>query len=332
MPASVEQARDYLGGADVAFTNLEVAIAPEGAEVTPRSNTVVKVPPAVLDNLKDMGFNLLSLANNHAVDLGTAGIETTRREVASRGFAFAGTGRDAEEAARAGYLDTPAGKVALVAMASGAVQLTPETWAAPGRPGVNFLELKADNTLNIEQKARVLNAVREAASQASLVIAYQHSHYWGSRTELAGPPGRDNRVDRFTTPGWMESWARELIDAGADIFVAHGNPALHGIEIYKGRLIVYGLGNYIFQSAGTPDKYGPLAYYSAVVDARFVAGKVTGVGIRPLVLALDPPARGAPFLAQGGEATAILSRLADISRPYGTQIRITGDTAEIVLE
>ena len=149
---------------------------------------------------------------------------------------------------------------------------------------------------------------------------------------MVGPSGRDNRVNRFTTPGWMEAWARELIDAGADIYVAHGNPALHGVEIYKDRLILYGLGNYIFQSAGTPDKYGPLAYYSAVVDAHFVAGQVTAVRFRPLVLALDPPARGAPFLAQGGEATAILSLLADISRPYGTQIRITGDIAEIVFE
>ena len=332
VPASVEQAREYLAGADVAFTNLEVAVAPEGAEVTPRSNTVVKVSPVVLDNLRDMGFNLLSLANNHAVDLGAAGIETTRTEVARRGFAFAGTGRDADEAARAGYTDTAVGKVALVAMASGAAQLTPDTWAGPGRPGVNFLELKEDGTLNLEQKARILDAVREAASAASLVIAYQHSHYWGSRATMVGPSGRDNRVNRFTTPGWMEAWARELIDAGADIYVAHGNPALHGVEIYKDRLILYGLGNYIFQSAGTPDKYGPLAYYSAVVDAHFVAGQVTAVRFRSLVLALDPPARGAPFLAQGGEATAILSRLADISRPYGTQIRITGDIAEIVFE
>ncbi|MDZ4729217.1 MAG: hypothetical protein SH820_04670 [Xanthomonadales bacterium] len=47
---------------------------------------------------------------------------------------------------------------------------------------------------------------------------------------------------------------------------------------------------------------------------------------------MDPPARGAPFLAQGGEATVILSRVADISRPYGTEIRIEGDTAEVVLE
>jgi poly-gamma-glutamate synthesis protein (capsule biosynthesis protein) len=331
-PQSVEQARVYLGGADVSFTNLEVAVAPEGARVTPRSDTVVSVSPSVLDNLEDMGFNLLSLANNHAADLGEAGMAITRSEVNRRGFAYAGTGENVFAAAAAGYLDTAAGKVALVAMASGSIQLTPDTWATADRAGVNFLELKEDGSLNAEQKQRILDAVREAAQQSSIVIAYQHNHYWGNQLGIDGPPGRDPRVDRFTTPGWMEEWARELIDAGASIYVAHGNPALHGVEVYQGGLILYGLGNYIFQSAGTPDKYGPLAYYSAVVDARFAAGRLAAVSFKPLVLALDPPARGAPFLAQGGEAAAILSRLADISRPYGTQFRIQSETAELVID
>lgn len=332
VPESVAQARKYLAGVEVAFTNLEAAVAPAGAAIKPRADTVVAVSPDVIDCLKEMGFNLLSLANNHAADLGEGGIAITREEVRRRGLAVAGTGANAAEAAGAGYLDTPAGKVALVAMASGASQLTPSTWAGPDHPGVNFLELKPDGTLNVEQKGRILEAVRAAARQATFVIVYQHSHYWGESRGVDGPPGRERRVDRFDTPAWMEAWARELVDAGAGLYVAHGNPALHGVEIYKGRLIVYGLGNYIFQSVGTLDKYGPLAYYSAVVDARFVDGRVAAVQFKPLVLALDPPARGAPYLAQGGEAAAVLGRLADISRRYGTQIRIGKDSAEVVLK
>ncbi len=80
-PASVEQAWGYLGGADVAFTNLEVAVAPEGAAVTPRSENAVHGSPAVLDCLGEMGFNMLSLANNHAWDLRTEGVLTTIAEV-----------------------------------------------------------------------------------------------------------------------------------------------------------------------------------------------------------------------------------------------------------
>ena len=54
--------------------------------------------------------------------------------------------------------------------------------------------------------------------------------------------------------------------------------------------------------------------------------------MKPLVLAMEGEARGAPFLAQGGEAAAILGRLADISRRYGTELRITGDSAEVFLK
>jgi poly-gamma-glutamate capsule biosynthesis protein CapA/YwtB (metallophosphatase superfamily) len=333
VPESVASAREYLRGADVVFTNLEASIAPPGANVTPRSATAAIGKPDIAECLRDMGFNLLSLANNHAADAGTLGFTTTRQEVGKLGFGFAGTGANITEAVGPGYMDTRAGKVALVAMASGATtQLSPDTWAGANQPGVNFLELQANDVLNPEQKTRNLDAVREAAKHAGLVIVYQHNHYWGDRREIPGPPGRDNRVHRFTTPKWMESWARELIDAGAHIYVAHGNPALHGVEIYKGRLILYGLGNYIFQSAQTIDRYGPLAWQSVLVDARFTKGRVSAVGFTPLVLAMDGEFRGAPFVAQGGEADAILGRLEDISRPYGTTIRIDKERAEVVLK
>ena len=333
VPKSVSAAQAYLRGADVVFTNLEAAVAPPDANLQPRSPTAIAGKPDVVDCLKEMGFNILSLANNHAADLGQPGFATTRQVVGQKGFAFAGTGANIREAAGAGYLETRAGKVALVAMASGAIgQLSPETWATPTRGGVNFLELREDGTLNPEQKKWNLDAVREAARQAGLVIVYQHNHYWGDRREIDGPPERETRVDRFTTPAWTERWAREVIDAGAHIYVAHGNPALHGVEIYKGRLILYGLGNYIFQTSLSIDRYGPLAWYSAVVDARFTNGRVSGVRFTPLVLAMAGEAQGAPFVAQGGEAVAVLSRLADVSRPYGTTIRIDKERAEVVLK
>jgi poly-gamma-glutamate synthesis protein (capsule biosynthesis protein) len=104
----------------------------------------------VLDCLKDMGFNLLSLSNNHAWDPGEAGLRITAGEVMHRGFAHAGTGVNSTAATAPGFLDTPAGRVALIAMASGGPQLMPDTWAGPDHAGVNFLELNKDGTLNPE--------------------------------------------------------------------------------------------------------------------------------------------------------------------------------------
>jgi poly-gamma-glutamate capsule biosynthesis protein CapA/YwtB (metallophosphatase superfamily) len=332
-PAAVEQASEYLA-ADVVFTNLEVAVAPRGAAVTLRTPDVTQVEPDVLDNLKEMGFNLLALSNNHALDLGIPGLLATMEEARKRGFGYAGTGRNADEAAAAGILETPKGRVALLGIASGAVQLVPDTWATPDRAGVNFLELRADGSLNPEQHARIVAAVRAARRDSDLVIVYHHNHYWGGQRGSGLPPGRDRRIDRFVTPAWMEGLARELVDAGADIFVAHGNPALHGIEIYRGKAILYGLGNYIFQAAATIDRYGPLAYYSAVVECRFSHGRLTGIDIRPLVLSLDQTEtqpRGTPYLAEGGEADVVLSRIANESLRYGTEIRIDGGRAAVVL-
>jgi poly-gamma-glutamate capsule biosynthesis protein CapA/YwtB (metallophosphatase superfamily) len=182
-PLAVEQAKGYLKGADVRFTNLEPALAPKDMAVELRAPEVHRTGPEVLDALKDMGFNMLSMANNHAWDLGLNGLLAGIGEVSKRGFAYAGTGADVEAAAAAGFMDTPAGKVALVAMASGAPQLAkPDTWAVPGRPGVNYLDLRA------AQKARILGAVREAARKAKFVIVYQHNHFRGEATGVAAPP------------------------------------------------------------------------------------------------------------------------------------------------
>jgi poly-gamma-glutamate capsule biosynthesis protein CapA/YwtB (metallophosphatase superfamily) len=69
-PLAVEQAKGYLKGADVRFTNLETAVAPKDMAVELRTSEVHRTGPEVLDALKDMGFNMLSMANNHAWDLG----------------------------------------------------------------------------------------------------------------------------------------------------------------------------------------------------------------------------------------------------------------------
>jgi poly-gamma-glutamate synthesis protein (capsule biosynthesis protein) len=334
-PAALAQARESLRGVDVAFTNLEVAIQPSGESLPPRSKDAVPAAPVVLDCLKSMGFNMLSLANNHAFDIGSAGMFATIDEVNRRGFAHAGTGADANAAAGAGFLNTGKGRVALVAMATGAVQLVPETWAAPGRPGVNYLERMPDGRLNPEHRQRILDAVRAAARESRTVIAYHHNHDWGQARGSGLPPDREKRIGRFDTPQWAVEWARELIDAGASVYVAHGDPTLHGVEIYKGRLIMHGLGNYIFHSVGGADRYGPLAYVSVVATAEFSEGRLRSARFRPVVLSLVQTGgspRGTPYLAEGAEAEAILQRLAYLSLHHGATIRIDPAAQSAVLE
>lgn len=140
------------------------------------------------------------------------------------------------------------------------------------------------------------------------------------------------------TPRWLTQWARESIDAGATMFVAHGVPILHGIEIYKGRPIFYSLGNFIFHSRQI-DRWPATAWRSVIADLRFEGTELRGLTLTPILLNEQGTAgaqfnqtRGAPRLAEGEEAAAILSRLAEISRTLGTELKVVGNKAELVLE
>ena len=117
--------------------------------------------------------------------------------------------------------------------------------------------------------------------------------------------------------------------------ISHGDPALHAVEIYKRRPILYGLGNYIFHGAFSRDVYGPLAYMSAVAHAEFEGGRVTELSFRPIVLSYEDKGSaplGTPYLAESAEARMILGYLRDVSRQYGTEIEVKGDRAIVAIK
>ena len=116
-PDLVSRTAPLLKG-DVIFTNFEATVIEKGQST--RDGRFLS-PPEALDALKALGFNLLSLSDNHSFDLKIPGIQNTLREVQSRKLAHAGTGNNLQEASAPGYLRTSKGTVALVAMASGLI-------------------------------------------------------------------------------------------------------------------------------------------------------------------------------------------------------------------
>jgi poly-gamma-glutamate synthesis protein (capsule biosynthesis protein) len=325
--AGFEQMRERLGGADVAFTNLEVAIRGSRARDATASGAGVAADPAVLDALRRLHVNLLSLSNNHAGDLGEAGLLSTIEETRNRGFTFAGTGDTLMQAARPGYLKTPRGVVALVAMASSAIPS--DRMARETHAGVNHLAVR-NGIVDPNDAARVLDAIRTAAAQADWVVVYQHDHYWA-------PDWQD-------TPEWKQRWCRECIDAGASVFVSHGVPILHGIEIYRDRPIFYGLGNFIFHISielrgNVPALYtGAPVFQSVLADCDFDGNRLTSLSIDPITLKSDPGVgeggyrlHGNPQFAIGTEADEILSRLAGLSSRFGTRMEIASGRARVTM-
>ena len=293
-----------LASADAVFTNLEVAIAGPGCDCLPTRDDVFfhGAGPEVLDYLGELGVSLLSLANNHSWDYGDAGIVSTIEEAAERGFTFAGTGRTLEEAVAPAYRDVAGVRVGMVAMAT--VNQPPEAAATESAPGVNMLAPNDDAALE-----RNLAAIRKAAANAEFVIAYQHY-----------------QVD--AGEGWQESWARATVDAGADLYVSHGEPRLSGVEAYGDGLLLYGLGNFIFHSRTEIGNYPPETWQSVVVTLSIGPNGVRDAAFTPIVLDEGSESefflerRGYPEVVEGDLGQSILGRLAELSTSYGTRLDI----------
>lgn len=136
---------DTLKQANVAFTNFENTVLGSHGGWPMKSSYFGCSDPCVLDALKEIGFNALALANNHAFDLGPPGILSTIEEVRARKFLYAGIGLDRDHAALAGVKTLGGRQVALVAMDAGPGPVTMYADNArlgrPPRPGVNGLEV-----------------------------------------------------------------------------------------------------------------------------------------------------------------------------------------------
>jgi poly-gamma-glutamate synthesis protein (capsule biosynthesis protein) len=193
----------------------------------------------------------------------------------------------------------------------------------------------------------LLEQIREANATANWVITSIHSHQ--------GPDGTRN-VSK--TPKFLQKFARDCIDAGADVFVGTGPHVLRGIEVYKGNPIFYSLGNFFCQfetldrlPAQSFDYYDieDDRYPSAVFDARYyedgkpagnlaypeywrtviptcdfhVDGTLDRIELLPCTLGQERlrPKRGTPLLATGQEAETIFTDLAELSTLFGTTIR-----------
>src|SRR6266446_36484 len=347
-PSAVPAMAPLLQG-DVVFTNFEATVAEKGQpnETAPREGNSL-TPPEAMDALKDLGFNMLSLANNHSWDLRVPGVQNSIQEANRRNLVHAGTGNTLEEATAAGYLQTPKGTVALVAMASGGIR--PGAPATATRPGENELRVETGNKPNEEDAQRILQSIGEASKRADLVIVYQHNHTYDKNF---GTIFAEELPDRLVPPDWIKKWTHEEVDAGANIVVMHGAPVVQGVEIYHGRPIFYDMGNFIFNLPLTEatQLLEPIVWESVVASVEFQGKNLRSIEFRPIVLNQmgqgqvdtqdDHPyslpefprpfiaTRGLPKPATGEQATYILQRLAESSRPFGTILVVKGDTAEI---
>lgn len=228
------------GRADVCFTDIETAIKTPLAEPPTRNSVFLHAAePAVLNCLQALSVSLLATANNHVWDLGTGGIIGMLRELDQGGFAHAGAGADLVAAAAPAYRVAANGTVALVATASGSIRKgrwrplpAPESMNCGSAPMAHRIPPISSASITRLPRPR-----RGPMSYSPIIITTS------SNTADGAPPH------------WQRDFAHHCIDAGASLYVSHGAPRLHGVEIYRGRRIFYDLGNFIFQTATEPCHY-----------------------------------------------------------------------------
>ncbi|WP_346658420.1 CapA family protein [Bradyrhizobium sp. 134] len=235
-----------------------------------------------------MGFNILGRANNHALDWGVEGMHETSEALDQSGIAHAGAGESLAQAGAARFLETPRGRVGLVSFASSFTPLSraaDPAGEAPGRAGVNTLRL-AKATVVLPEMLESLGRIRDALPgfepsredpnrvvlsgvtyKAGSTASYSYEADPRDLAKIVPNVRQGKQFSDFCIvtnqghqpgnwcqepPDYEKSLSHGLIDAGADAYVGHGPHQLRGIEIYKGRSILYGLGNFIIDDLRTP--------------------------------------------------------------------------------
>jgi len=222
-----------LAAADIRIINLECALSSHRRPWS-RSYKVFhfRADPEAVRVLQAARIDLCSLANNHTLDFEEQGLLDTIHHLDAAGIRHAGAGRDLKEAAQPAIVEAGQGvlsKVALVAFTDN----EPEFAAGSARPGTNYLPVALDSG-TLSRAGAAIAAAREKGAD---VVVF--SNHWGP-----------NMVQR--PPKEFREFARAVLDLGADIYYGQSAHVFQGIEIYRGRPILYDTGDFIDDYAVDP--------------------------------------------------------------------------------
>ena len=176
----------FIGQGDARFFNLETSLNHEGETCASQfsGGTYLRTNPEVLDDIKPFGFNMTSFNNNHAMDFFYDGFESTLDAVNKSGLVHSGVGRNLAEASASRYLETPNGRVALIAVNSNfdpSMMAGEQSPRVPGRPGINGLRLEK----HIELPQEDLEYIKRIAKATNINAAKEITRKEGYYAELA---------------------------------------------------------------------------------------------------------------------------------------------------
>ena len=263
-------------GADVLVGNLEGTLADRGEPLEKRYT--FRAPPGLAEGLALAGFDAVNLANNHAYDFGAVGLADTLDALDAAGVARFGAGWDRAAALAPAFIDVKGETIALL----GFDDIFGARTAGEGIAGV------------AAASDEVVAAVAAAAAGADYVVV---SFHWG--TEYASTPTARQR-----------ELAHAAIDAGADVVLGHHPHVLQPWERYGDGLIVYSLGNFVFDlDADDLDTLGSGPFETAVAIVTLAPDAPPAVEFRPAYIDVE---ENRPRPASAAEAEAVLAVLREV--------------------
>jgi poly-gamma-glutamate synthesis protein (capsule biosynthesis protein) len=234
--------KSYLEAHDVRFTNFEILLHDFEVYPAPTSGgTWAVARPEVLQDIKQLGFNMLAWANNHTSDWNIDGILTTMRHLDENKCIHAGVGRNLAEASQPRYLDTPQGRVALIGITSTISEWGMASAQRPdvlGRPGANVLRYQAIHKVRPEEFEKLREIVEQTEVNSNRILDEKEGfkkpviggYYVGNiRFEPGDEPGTITKMN----PKDAERIVRSIREAArqADVvLVSHHTHERKGLE------------------------------------------------------------------------------------------------------
>lgn len=214
---------DTLASGDITFGNLETALTPGRAIKS--GEMVFRSDPEIASVLSDTGFDVVSLANNHSMNFGNKGLEDTLHYLEEANIVAVGGGLNDETVREPKVIERNGLRLAFLAYVDG--RFTPMSYEAKEkRPGVAMAHVED-----------VKRDVGRAKTMADLVVV---SFHWGQEYQ----PKSDAIQKRL---------AHAAIEAGATLIIGHHPHVVQEVEKYKDGLIIYSLGNFVFDQMWSQD-------------------------------------------------------------------------------
>jgi len=283
----------FIMNSDLKIINLETSVTTWN-EKWPNKEFNYRMHPDNLQCLKEVGIDYCALANNHTLDFGVQGMIDTMKSLTASGIKWAGVGMNKKESMEPVTVETKNLKLLCYSFAD-----HPRAWAASEtKPGINFLDVENCSDQELKMITSKLESDRREQSPSLVSV----SIHWGSN--YCWKPSRN-----------FQNFARHLIDHGVDMIHGHSSHHVQGIEIYKGKPILYGCGDFIDDYAVDPDFRNDLGF---AYFLNFEGSKFSSIELLPTRVKCFQT----NILGAGTEDYEwLVDKMAELSADFGTVIK-----------